>query len=405
MPRVHPRSLLLACASSLICALTLGVAPAANAAPATLTKKGWKTNAEVWGVNDPALYMNLSDSDLARHIDAIQNLGAKWVRFAANWPRIQEAGPGTFRWVEIDSMVRRLAQAGIRWRPATLDVPQWLKGNPDSPLRQPPTSSDRVAEFLDALIARYGKAGTFWRANRDLVARPIEDIELHNEPNATYFWGMDPATYTWRTDYTGEGWADVYGPALDKISAKYDLELSTRKVRVWMGGLVAPAPLNGIAATQFIYNAFNRHPSLTRTLSGAAMHTYPWSGSSQVYSDPMQAAYAVMGVVYALHVFGRLDMQVQINEFGAAKTRVTDEQNRIAILTAIADLVRSDCPIQGMAPFAAITAEQDPNNVEDWWGLVSPTTGELHADGAAYADRVKAYNAGTVKGAALDACL
>jgi hypothetical protein len=396
-----PRTIRHACAAALACAATLAVVPAASAATATLSSKGWKTDPEVWGVNDRALTWNLSDADLAPRLAAMQKLKAKWVRFPVNWPRIQEAGPGTYRWTDLDSMVKRLAKAGLRWRPVTVDVPQWLKTDPDLAARQPASSSAPVADFIAALLARYGQNGAFWKANPTVTARPVLDIELHNEPNHVYFWGIDPATTWYRVDYDGTGWAKLYGPALDTLYAKYP------SVRYWIGGLSAPAPSvgNGTAAATFVHNAFATHPSLKQTLAGAGVHTYPWSGTSTAWSDPAQAGTAVMGVLYALRAYGRDDMKVQVNEFGASKTRVTDEKNRVAIFNEVADLVRSNCAIQGFAPFEDISAEADPNQFDDWYGMVSRTTGALYAEGAAWAAKVTAYNAGTVKGAQLNPCL
>lgn len=383
--------------SLLIAALTFACAAPAHGAPAVKTKTGWKTDPEVWGVNDREMTWNISDVALDSRVAAVRKLGAKWVRFTVNWARIQAAGPGTYRWTELDRVVRRLALAGIRWRPLTLDPPQWAKVDPTVNVRQPASDPKYVAEFLEALIQRYGTGGTFWSANRDLTARPVLDIELHNEPNGTYFWGVDTATWTWRTDVDGTGWAKLYGPALDRVKARYP------KTRFWMGGVVTPAPSSGGApAKVFISYALLTHKSLVSTLTGVAMHHYPWESTTGGWADPSTLGSSVALVVRTLRSFGGQNMQVQLNEFGASRQRHTVE-NRVAILRQGAELARSNCPIQGIAPFETFSVTDDPAIYEEWYDLVK-NDGTLYPDGAAFAGEVTSFNTGKEQGSQLVIC-
>jgi len=397
-PRTPRRARRAALIISTVCAGFCLAAPSAFAAPAVKTATGWKTPTEAWGVNDNLLAWNLDNAALAPRLAAIKKLNARWVRYSINWARIQEAGRGTFRWAEADSMVLRLAANGVRWRPLLLDVPQWLKAYPEVDLRQPATSSAPVAEFLDAFLARYGSRGTIWKLNPTVPATPVLDVELHNEPNAAYWWGFDPATWSLRTDYTGKGWAKLYGPAVDTVKAKHS------SARFWMGGLIPQPSSTGVPAVTFMRNAFAAHPTLRTTLAGVALHSYPYSGSPTRLSDPLQAQYSVMYAVHAMRTYGRSTMKLQFNEFGASLLNVPDAANRTAIMEQIADLARSDCPIEGFAPHTSIDWEDDTNNPERWYGLVSRTTGALYSHAAAYASKVAAYNAGKVKGALIDAC-
>ncbi len=367
----------------------------ALAAPAVNTETGWHTDPEVWGVNDAPLEWSLTNEQLATHVAAINKLGARWVRFAINWPRIQEAGRGTFRWAEADFMIARLALYGLRWRPVALDVPPWLRVYPSVNTRQPPSSSEPIAEFLDAFLDRYGPGGTLWRDYPWIPAHPVLDLELHNEPNHVYFWGFDPSTWAWRTDHTGARWGELYGSALDTVAAEHP------GVRMWMGGLAIPAPAAGAGtpAATFMRNAFEAHPSLRTTLAGVALHTYPnSSGSWQV------AAGHVAGAVAAMRAYGRADMQVQLNEYGASKVNVPNESDRTGFVAGMTDLARSDCPIAGLAPYTLFSREQYDTYAGDWYGLVQPSTGELNPTGAAYATKVSAYNAGTVTGSEQHLC-
>ncbi len=396
-PRVSGRLRGIAVALA-ICGATAAFAQSASAAPAVKTSNGWKTTVAAWGVNDGMLGWNLDDAALAPRVAAIKKLNARWVRFGINWARIQEGGPGTYRWTEVDRMVARLAFNGIRWRPTLMDPPAWLKAYPDVDMRQPATSSARVGEFLDAFLDRYGPNGTLWAENTWVPKVPVLDVELHNEPNTAYFWGFDPAIWSIRTDFTGEGWAKLYGPAADTVKAQHS------SVRLWMGGLVHVPSSPGVSGATFIRNAFTAHPKLRNTLSGVALHVYAFNSDAAKLVDPRIVYTPVAQGVAAMRTYGRSTMKVQINEFGSSQLRVPNVQNRADILTTVADLARSDCPIDGFSPYTSIDYEDDPNNLERWYGLVSKASGELYGDGAAYTARVAAYNAGTVKGTALDVC-
>jgi len=52
---------------------------------------------------------------------------------------------------------------------------------------------------------------------------------------------------------------------------------------------------------------------------------------------------------------------------------------------------RLNCDVIGIAPHAWVTAEQDPDNRENWWGVADPDTGEPYPSGEAYAHQVARY--------------
>ena len=52
---------------------------------------------------------------------------------------------------------------------------------------------------------------------------------------------------------------------------------------------------------------------------------------------------------------------------------------------------RLNCDVIGVAPHAWVTAEQDPTNPENWWGIASPADGSPYATGQAYSDQVHLF--------------
>jgi polysaccharide biosynthesis protein PslG len=66
-----------------------------------------------------------------------------------------------------------------------------------STIYHPPSDPSAYAEFCRRLIQRYGPGGTFWQANPGLAPRPLQAVEIWNEPWHSNFWRPqpDPAAY------------------------------------------------------------------------------------------------------------------------------------------------------------------------------------------------------------------
>src|SRR5215211_5976609 len=52
---------------------------------------------------------------------------------------------------------------------------------------------------------------------------------------------------------------------------------------------------------------------------------------------------------------------------------------------------RLNCDVIGIAPHAWVTAEQDPDNPENWWGIADPADGTPYPTGQAYSDQVHLF--------------
>ena len=54
-------------------------------------------------------------------------------------------------------------------------------------------------------------------------------------------------------------------------------------------------------------------------------------------------------------------------------------------------VVRSNCGVESFAPHTWVTGELQPTNLEDWYGIADPQTGEPYPTAQAYIDRVLLY--------------
>ena len=94
-----------------------------------------------------------------------------------------------------DQIVTLAAQRGLSVLPVVMNSPYWdavSTGTKDQPQDDGP-----YADYLTALVQRYGPNGTFWSDNPDLTPDPIRQWQIWNEPDLTYWWSSQP----WQPSY------------------------------------------------------------------------------------------------------------------------------------------------------------------------------------------------------------
>ena len=96
-----------------------------------------------------------------------------------------EPGPGGVptSFADTDRVVRFAATAGLRLLPMVYRTPRWASSRPDSGFYYTymPRDSNTFANYMRALVARYGPAGSFWSANPDVPRIPIREWQIYNE--------------------------------------------------------------------------------------------------------------------------------------------------------------------------------------------------------------------------------
>ncbi len=118
--------------------------------------------------------------------DLMRDSGAQSVRTAFYWPNAQRQERVAPDLTGYDATVLSAARRGLPVLPIVTGTPAWAgekRGSETSPPRP-----GLYAEFLRALVARYGPAGSLWAEHPEIAARPIRAWQVWNEPNLTRYW-------------------------------------------------------------------------------------------------------------------------------------------------------------------------------------------------------------------------
>jgi hypothetical protein len=114
--------------------------------------------------------------------------GVKTVRRVFSWATAQPDPSQPPNLADTDAFVARAARNDIEILPIVMYAPVWARESADDPASPPRNNGDYVA-FLNALVARYGPAGSFWGEHPDVPKRPLRVWQIWNEPQLPYQWG------------------------------------------------------------------------------------------------------------------------------------------------------------------------------------------------------------------------
>jgi hypothetical protein len=170
-----------------------------------------------------------------------------------------------------------------------------------------------------------------------------------------------------------EEYAHLYAAARDTIRGV------DPDARVVLGGL-ALANADVIPEAEFVQRMYRERPDLQGNVDAIGFHPY---------------APTVDGIYVKLREFrqtlaavGAANVPLEITEIGWTTTK-TSEADRAASLSRLAsELPRSDCGIESLIPHTWLTPEQDPNDPEDWFGIVNADASQKPS-GAAYLGSVR----------------
>ncbi|UUY02912.1 hypothetical protein LRS13_19830 [Svornostia abyssi] len=159
-------------------------------APAQTLPEGFVgiTAAEVFAANAGARRQAL---------DAQYAAGARSLRQWINWTEIERTR-GKFDFRLYDAFMADAARAKLRVVPILFGMPAFhaakaRKGAKVTAVTTfPPKTNASFARYVTAVVKRYGRNGTFWKANPGLTAVPIESYQVWNEPNLPQYWGGKP---------------------------------------------------------------------------------------------------------------------------------------------------------------------------------------------------------------------
>ncbi len=162
----------------------------------------------VGAVIDGPLFPNPSNvSEVQQQLDSMVASGVENVRVAFVWSYAQpyrsfsevpagiasqfvDVGGVPTRFSEMDEVVRLAAQRGLTVLPTVFYTPTWDAAPHPSNAYAIPAQDAPYANFLSALVHRYGPTGSFWATNSPVV--PVRMWQIWNEPNITTFWPDQP---------------------------------------------------------------------------------------------------------------------------------------------------------------------------------------------------------------------
>jgi hypothetical protein len=177
---------------SLALLLAVTIATPAEAAKRRVPFGFFGTMLTNWGSQD-----RLPDPVLDAQMARMAESGVESVRFSLPWIEV-EPSPGVYNFSETDRLVAAAARHRLDLLPVVLYTPRWASSNPSHPEHYlyAPTDPQLYANFMRALIGRYGPRGSFW-ASSGTPRVPIRNWQIWNEPAADFFW----ATRPWQPSY------------------------------------------------------------------------------------------------------------------------------------------------------------------------------------------------------------
>jgi hypothetical protein len=292
---------------------------------------------------------------------AVSAGGIHVARMDATWAVAEPAAPflstHTFDWTRHDAIATALAQHGLRWLPV-LDYSAPWAATIERDVLSPPKSNDDYATYAGAFASRYGRGGSFWAEHPELPALPVTDYEIWNEPNGAWFWHHKPNPVQYGAMY---------------VKARAAIRAADPYAKAVVGGIT-----NDVG---FVQDMYNGNPGLKGHVDAVGWH--PYGANATAVIDNIRAARSV------LDGLGDPNVPLYVTELGwptrgKGFAYVLDEPARgVAMQRAADTLSRSDCGITKIVAYTWTTREQQPDFVEDWYGLIHPD-GTASPSGAAF---------------------
>ena len=142
--------------------------------------------------------MNLSEPffdprvDQSAQFKTMVSAGVQSVRVVFSWAQAQPTDGGPISFDATDQVVEQAASHGLRVLPVVLYTPEWDAAPHADGTTAIPADDGLYADYVKALVLRYGPGGSYWLAHPDVRRMPIRMWQIWNEPNFTFFWPRRP---------------------------------------------------------------------------------------------------------------------------------------------------------------------------------------------------------------------
>lgn len=168
----------IAALAACLAGLALAAAPAADARS---VPRGF------FGVMADGVLMTRDDASFAHELALMRSTGVESIRPVVYWADMQPERGGPIVFFSLDRLMAEAARNDLTVLPVVLRAPAWARIEPGN-FASPPKDPADFAAFLQALVTRYGPAGTFWAERPELPRRPQRHWQVWNEPNLDRYW-------------------------------------------------------------------------------------------------------------------------------------------------------------------------------------------------------------------------
>ncbi len=196
-----------------------------------------------------------SNSTMAARLDTvISSTNTHWLREGFFWNEI-EPTRGHYTFAHYDHFMVLAARDHENVLALLYQAPGWAARTPNTL----PSDVNAYAQFVAAVVRRYGAGGTFWRAHPKLSAYPITTFDLWNEPyydignNGAY----DPALYAHLVKAAGSA-----------------AHAANRRAKVLMGAEMQGTFNRNHAWVWWVNALYQAVPNLNRYFNGVSVHPY-----------------------------------------------------------------------------------------------------------------------------------
>jgi hypothetical protein len=306
--------------------------------------------------------------------------GVSWTRtvFDQGW---EQRTQGETDWSIPDRIVGTLARHGLRTLALFSGTARWATSFPAA-LRcgdmAYPADVSAWSRFVGAAVRRYGRDGSFWAEHPRIPTLPIGTWEIGNEENLRMFWCPES---------NPEQYAQVYRASRAAAHA------ADGRARLIVGGLAptfadADAEPGDVTVSSFLQRMIAADPVLADRIPAVGVHLYGPTVAAmlqelRLYRQAMVAA--------GLPRTPMLVNEAGWHTMGPHDRRYAAPASRAAMIRAItAASHETNCNVVGFGIHSWVTAQTDPNDPEDWYGLADPVTGVPDAGGQAYAAAIAA---------------
>jgi Beta-galactosidase len=177
----------------------------AAAAPAQAAKR--RVPFGLFGVNVSSRLAAAPDATVDSQMALMARSGVESVRLLLPWESMEPV-QGRFNFSRSDRLIAGAARHGLAVLANVVATPRWASSQPSLttypfPHAYAPRSPQLFADFMTALVRRYGPRGTFWSDIRrlnpvGLSRAPIRHWQIWNEQRIRTFWATEP----WAPTYT-----------------------------------------------------------------------------------------------------------------------------------------------------------------------------------------------------------